>query len=112
MNHEGKYQSIKVNNKLCLLCFVLQTYLRPCLKSVVHEIGPILVSNWEKKHVICQNLANFIRKRIPVLTSLKNVVTWLNMMFTSKVIVIKMSKMALYFLLMTAKNKLQFGQNI
>ena len=63
-------------------------------------------------YVICQNLANFIRKRIPVLTSLKNVVTWLNMMFTSKVIVIKMSKMALYFLLMTAKNKLQFGQNI
>ena len=43
----------------------------------------------------------------------KNGVTSLFKMFTSRVMVIKMSKMAhfLYFLLMTGKNQSQFGQN-
>ena len=41
----------------------------------------------------------------------KNRVTCLFIMFTSRVMVIKMSKMPhfLYFLLLTAKNQLQFG---
>ena len=44
----------------------------------------------------------------------KNGVICLVIMFTSKVMVIKMSKMTpfLYFLLMIAENQSQFGQNI
>ena len=44
----------------------------------------------------------------------KNRFIWQVIMFTTQVMVIKMSKMAhfLYFLLMPAKNESRFGQNI
>ena len=44
----------------------------------------------------------------------KNEIICLFTMFAPRVMVIKMSKMAnfLYFLLMTSKNQLHFGQNI
>ena len=44
----------------------------------------------------------------------KNKIIYLFIMFSPKIMVIKMSKMTrfLYFLLMTAKTQSQFGQNV